>query len=231
MQNGDFVKVNYIGRIKETNEIFDLTDEAIAKKEKIHDAKANYGPVTLILGEKMILPAVEEEIKKMAPGETKTFELTPENAFGLRDPRLIKVFGESEFRKNDMSPMPGLNVNVNGLRGKVLSLSGGRVRVDFNHPLSGKTLVYEMTFIETVGKTDDKIKSILQYYTGAKPDSFAVSVNGADVVIKLPARNAIHSEMKDKAANEIIKWAKADRVTFEEVFEKKQPRLNTSGDQ
>ncbi len=221
MQNGDFVKVSYIGRIKENNEIFDLTDEAVAKKENIHDAKANYGPVTLILGEKMILPAVEEEVKKMAPGETKTFELTPEKAFGPRDTRLIKVFSESEFRKNDMNPAPGLNVNVNGLRGKVLSLSGGRARVDFNHPLSGKTLVYEMTFVGTIDKTDDKIKSIMQYYAGIKPGSIGVSVNGADVVIKLPTRNTVHAEMKDKAANEIMKWAKADRVTFEEVFEKK----------
>ncbi len=221
MQNGDFVKISYIGRVKETNEIFDLTDEAVAKKEKIHDAKANYGPITLILGEKMILPAAEDEMRKMAAGETKTFELAPEKAFGPRDPRLIKVFNESEFRKNDMAPVPGLNVNVNGLRGKVLSSSAGRVRVDFNHPLSGKTLVYEMTFVGAVDKNEDKIKSIMQYYAGVKPESVGVSLDGAGVVVKLPARNAVHAEMKDKAATEIMKWVKADSVKFEEVFEKK----------
>jgi FKBP-type peptidyl-prolyl cis-trans isomerase 2 len=47
-----------------------------------------------------------------------------------------------------MTPYPGMIVSVNRLRGKVLSVSGGRVRVDFNHPLAGKTLRFDVEVVE-----------------------------------------------------------------------------------
>ncbi len=220
MQNGDFIKINYVGRIKETNEIFDLTDEAISKKEKIELQNVIYGPVTVIIGEKMILPALEDEIKAMKAGETKKIELDAVNAFGPRDPRLIKVFSESEFMKNDMNPSPGLTVNVNGLRGKVLSSSGGRVQVDFNHPLAGKNLSYDMTCIGAVENENEKIKALMQYFAGAKPDQTQASIKDAQAVVILSPKNGIPSEIRERAAKEIIKWIKVDSVKFEEVYYK-----------
>ncbi|MBI3413265.1 MAG: peptidylprolyl isomerase [Candidatus Aenigmarchaeota archaeon] len=219
MRNGDFVKINYVGRVKETNEIFDLTDEQVAKKEKINLQNAVYGPVTVIIGEKMILPALEDEIKSMRAGESKKIELDAAKAFGPRDSRLIKIFSEAEFAKNNMNPVPGLTVNLNGLRGRVLSSSGGRVQVDFNHPLAGKNLVYDMACLGTVDGAEDRTKSLIQYYTGIK-DGVQVSVNGAQAVITFPQKNNVPSEMKERAAAEIIKWVKVDSVKFEEVYSK-----------
>lgn len=220
MKDGDFIKINYVGRIKDTGEIFDLTDESVAKKEKINLQNVVYGPVTVIAGEKMILPALEDEIKKMAPNETKKIELDAGKAFGPRDSRLIKVFSESEFVRNDMNPVPGLTVNVNGLRGKVLSSSGGRVQVDFNHPLAGKNLVYDMTCVGVVDDNENKAKSLLQYYAGVKSSDAGVSIKDSQVVVSLPPRNAVPAEAKEKAAKEIIRWIKADSVKFEEVYKK-----------
>ncbi|MFH0890265.1 MAG: peptidylprolyl isomerase [Candidatus Aenigmatarchaeota archaeon] len=222
MKNGDFVKISYVGRIKETNEIFDLTDEEVAKKEKIYNPKAMYGPVTIIIGEKMILPALEDEIKNLKPGEKKTFDVEFEKAFGARDARLIKVFNEAEFRKNDMNPIPGLTVNINGLHGKVLSNSGGRARVDFNHPLAGKALNYDLSVNEIVEKDDDKAKSILQYYAGVAPGTATVSIAGAQVTVALPPKNQVPPEAKEKAASEIMKWlTNATSVKYEEIYKKK----------
>ncbi len=222
MKNGDFVKIGYVGRIKETNEIFDLTDESIAKKEKVYNPKAMYGPVTVIIGEKMILPALEDEIKTLKPGENKTFDVGFEKAFGARDTRLIKVFNEAEFRKNDMNPIPGLTVNINGLHGKVLANSGGRVKVDFNHPLAGKALNYELSVNEIVEKDEEKAKSLLQYYAGVAPDVAAVSISGDQAVVVLPPKNQVPPEAKDKASSEIMKWLKnISSVKYEEVYKKK----------
>ncbi|MBI4176993.1 MAG: peptidylprolyl isomerase [Candidatus Aenigmarchaeota archaeon] len=220
MKDGDFIKINYVGRVKETGEIFDLTDESAAKKEKINLQNVIYGPVTVILGEKMILPALEDEIKKMSSGETKKIELDAAKAFGPRDSRLIKVFGESEFVKNDMNPVPGLTVNVNGLRGRVLSSSGGRVQVDFNHPLAGKNLAYDMTCIGIVEDDEGKAKSLLQYYAGVKPGDAGVSIKDSQIVVSLPARNPVPPEAREKAAKEIIKWVKVDSVKYEEIYKK-----------
>ncbi|MBI4167630.1 MAG: FKBP-type peptidyl-prolyl cis-trans isomerase [Candidatus Aenigmarchaeota archaeon] len=220
MRNGDFIKINYVGRIKETNEVFDLTDESVAKKEKIELQNIIYGPVTVIAGEKMILPALEEEIVAMKAGETKKIDLDSAKAFGPRDSRLIKVFSEAEFIKNDMNPAPGLTVNVNGLRGKVLSSSGGRVQVDFNHPLAGKNLVYDMTCLGVVENDDDKVKSLMQYYTGIKGDELTVSIKDSQVTVVMPPKNTVPSEAKERVVKEITKWVKSDSVKFEETYKK-----------
>ena len=188
--------------------------------QKIDLQNIIYGPVTVIVGEKMILPALEDEIKSMKAGETKKIELDSANAFGPRDARLVRVFSETEFRKNDMNPMPGLTVNVNGLRGKVLSSSGGRVQVDFNHPLAGKNLAYEMACIGIVDNENEKVRALLQYYAGVKPDQVQVSIKDAQVVVSLLPKNSVHSEIKEKAAKEVMKWVKSDSVKFEEVYKK-----------
>ncbi len=219
MENGQFVKINYVGRVKGTDEIFDLTDEAIAKENKIHDNKARYGPVTVIIGEQMILPGLEEEIKKMKPGEKKTIELPPGKAFGERDSRLLKTFSEAQFKHQEMNPIPGLIVELNGIRGRVMSVSAGRVSVDFNHPLSGKTITYEIELVGIVEKDSEKAKSIVQIFSNADAE---VEIKAGDVTIKLPELSNVHPDAKKKISEDVFKWLKADAVKFEETYRKPQ---------
>ena len=80
--------------------------------------------------------------------ETKNIVLEPAHAFGERNPQLIRVLPLSEFTKNKVSPIPGTIVNANDMLGKVQSVSGGRVRVDFNPDLAGKKVEYEIKVVE-----------------------------------------------------------------------------------
>ncbi|MFH1105743.1 MAG: peptidylprolyl isomerase [Candidatus Aenigmatarchaeota archaeon] len=226
MENGQFVKINYVGRVKGTDEIFDLTDEAIAKENKLHDPKTRYGPVTVIIGEQMILPGLEEEIKKMKAGEKKTIELPPGKAFGERDSKLLKTFGEAQFKRQEMNPIPGLMVELNGIRGRVMSVSAGRVSVDFNHPLSGKTITYEIEVIGIVEKDVEKAKSIVQIFSNADAE---VEINAGAVEIKLPVMNNVHPEAKKKISEDVFKWLKADAVKFEETYRKPQAKADAAG--
>ena len=50
IKKGDFVKLEYTGRTKTDNHLFDTTDEKIAKKEKHHNSKVKYGPITACVG-------------------------------------------------------------------------------------------------------------------------------------------------------------------------------------
>jgi len=221
MENGQFVKINYVGRVKGTDEIFDLTDEAIAKENKLYDSKARYGPVTVIIGEQMILPGLEEEIKKMKAGERKTIELPPDKAFGERDSRLLKTFGEAQFKRQEMNPIPGLMVELNGIRGRVMSVSAGRVSVDFNHPLSGKPITYEIEVIGIVEKDVEKAKSIVQIFSNVDAE---VEINAGAVEIKLPEMSNVRPDAKRKISENVFKWLKADAVKFEETYKKSQER-------
>lgn len=219
MENGQFVKIDYVGRVKETNEIFDLTNENAAKENKLHDPKMRYGPVTVIIGERMILPGLEEEIKKMEMGEKKTIELSPDKAFGERDSRLLKTFGESQFKRQEMNPVPGLMVELNGIRGRVMSVSAGRVSVDFNHPLSGKTLIYEIDIKEIVSQDVEKAESLVQIYSNIDAEA---EIDANTLTIKLPELSDIRAEAKKKITESVFKWLKADAVKFEETYKKPQ---------
>src|SRR3989344_5391232 len=57
---------------------------------------------------------------------------------------LLKMIPIKVFFQHKINPVQGAMLNFDGKMGKVLSVSGGRVLVDFNHPLAGKDVIYEV---------------------------------------------------------------------------------------
>ena len=164
MNDGDFVKIDFVGRVKDTNEIFDLTMEDVAKKEGIHNPKKEYGPVLIIVGKEMVIPGVDEQLKNMKVGDEKEFEVPKEKAFGNRDFTKIKIVSYSKFAKEKIEPVPGLFVDIDGREAKIQAVSGGRVRVDFNHPLAGKALTYQVKIVEEIKDAKEKASELVKKY-------------------------------------------------------------------
>jgi len=164
MKEGDFVEIEYKGRIALTNEIFDLTSAEQAKKEGIFNEKIKYGPVFVIIGANMTIKGVEKQLETMKINDEKEFTVKPEQAFGNRIPKLIKIVSLSKFIEQKINPVPGIFVNIEGMQAKVQSVSGGRVRVDFNHPLAGKELKYNVKIVKQYTTTDEKLKVLLNHY-------------------------------------------------------------------
>ncbi len=127
----------------------------------------------------------------------------------------------AEFRKHGQKPVPGMIVNADNTRGRVLSVSSGRVKIDFNHPLSGKVLVYELEIKEKIEKTEDKIKALAQYFTGLPSDKCKVEIKDKEVEIVVPPM--INSLLKKKIAENVMKFLDMEKVKFAEVYEK--PKL------
>lgn len=165
MQNGDFIKIDFVGRISDTNEIFDLTDADLARKERIYNEKIEYKPVLVILGAGMVIPGVEKQLEGMNVGDEKEFEIEPSEAFGLRNPKRIRIISFTNFMKASINPSPGSFVNIDGMQAKIQSVSGGRVRVDFNHPLAGRRVHYRLKIASQITDDLEKAKSILEYYS------------------------------------------------------------------
>jgi len=199
MQDNDFVRIAYSGRIKETNQMFD---------------KSENSPV--VIGAGYALKGLEEAIKEMNVNEKKIIEIPPEKGFGIRNPNLIKLITISEFRKHDTKPFPGMFVDADNLRGRILSVSSGRVRVDFNHPLAGKTLIYDLEIKEKIDKPEDKIKAVIEIYT--KIDNVKVVINNKEAEIIVPP--LINPVYKKKIADDIMKFLDIEKVKFSEIFEK-----------
>ena len=165
MKKGDFVEIDFVGRIAATGEVFDLTEEETAKKEGIYNPKHRYKPSLVIIGSGMAVPGVERNLEQMQSGQDSEFELAPEDAFGGRDMHLIRIVSMSKFIKEKISPVPGMFVDIDGMQTKILSVAGGRVRVDFNHPLAGKALKYKVRIARHITDTLEKAKALLSYYT------------------------------------------------------------------
>lgn len=218
MKKGDFVKIDYVGKIKDTGEIFDLTNEEVAKKEKVFDPKVRYGKVPLIVGERFVISGLDDELLNMEVGEKKKIVIKPENAFGQRDPKMIKVIPKSVFRKQKVDPVPGLIVDISGYKGRIQSSDSGRVRVDFNNPLAGKDLEYEVEIIEKIEKPDEQVKSIFEFMGVT---DLQVKFSGQDVEIE--TKFSIPPHIKERITQLIkehvsVEGKKVERVKFSEVF-------------
>jgi len=222
MQKGDFVYISYVGRIKESGEIFDTTSEEIARKEGVYNPEIKYGDIPIIIGAGFVIPGLEEELEKMNVGEKKVVEIEPKKAFGERRDDLIRLIPEIEFKKQNIDVKVGDFVNVNGITGRVLSVNAGRVRVDFNHPLAGKALVYEVEIKKLVTETKEKIYAILKYFSNLDESIANVKIENGEAEIEIKGLQ-IANRVKENIIKTIFQWIREiNKIKFSEVYEKNE---------
>jgi peptidylprolyl isomerase len=205
MQKGDFLKIDYVGRIASTGEIFDLTDEAEARKGGIHNPRHSYGPLLVILGSGMTVPGVEKQLLQMKVGEEREFDVSQEEAFGRRNPGLIKIISYHRFVGQKINPVPGIFVNIDGRHARIQSVSGGRVRVDFNSPLAGKDLRYRVRIVKQLTNNQEKAQAMLDHYGLKATALFREGSLTVKTGSKLP------DQVKGLLNREITKWIKEIR--------------------
>jgi FKBP-type peptidyl-prolyl cis-trans isomerase 2 len=162
MQKGDLISIAFTGKDASTGKVFDTTDKDIAQKEGLATQNKNWGPIPIIVGSGEILPGLEESLTSLKVGESKKIVLEPSKAFGERNPQLVRVLPLSEFTKNKISPVPGTIVNANDMMGKVQSVSGGRVRVDFNPDLAGKKVEYDLKVVHHYTEGKDQLDALVK---------------------------------------------------------------------
>ncbi len=160
IEEGDFVEIEYEGRLLDDGELFDTTDPKLAKEEGIWQEQGQYGPLKIVVGEEHILPGLEDALEGREPGEFEV-ELEAEEAFGKKDSDLLSIVPEKEFKKRGIQPFVGMEANIDNQRGTVRSVSGGRVVVDFNHPLAGKDVKYEVEINRIIEDEEEQVETIL----------------------------------------------------------------------
>jgi len=162
MQKGDLISIAFTGKDVSSGKVFDTTEGDVAKKEGLETKGKTFGPIPILVGQGEILPGLEESLLSMKVGETKKIVLEPSKAFGERNPQLVRVLPLSEFTKNKISPVPGTIVNANDMLGKVQSVSGGRVRVDFNPELAGKNVEYELKVVKHYTESKEQLDALVK---------------------------------------------------------------------
>ncbi len=207
IKQGDSVKIDYTGT--DSGRVFDTTNEDVAKKENIFTEKGNYESVTIIIGAKHVLNGLEKAIIGKKKGDKFEVEIDPEDGFGKREGDKIKLVPMTPFKKDKVKPYTGMVVNIDGAIGTVKSVSGGRVIVDFNHPLSGKKLKYKVTVLDIVTGKDNQLKGLFKYHTGKEAD-----IDDNNIIFK----GDLHSVIKSRIFEDAKKWLKINEVKFVEIW-------------
>ncbi len=221
IKKNDFVEVEYTGTIKETGEIFDTTSKEIAQKNDIFSDKMKYGPVVVCIGEAQLVKGLDEEMIGKKTDEEYTIELPVEKAFGKKDGKLLKIIKTSVFTRQNIQPVPGLQINIDGVVGTIRSVSGGRTIVDFNHPLASKEIIYKVKVKKIVTDIKEKLKSYFNLQLGIKePD---LRIEGSKVFVKVfnPVPDEVKKELVKKI-NELIPEIKEMEFLLEKKKDTKQ---------
>ncbi len=165
------VKVHFTGKEALEGKVFDTTHEEEAKKAGIHDVRRKYEPLTIITGEKELLEKVEDVLAQMKEGEEKIVSLIASEAFGERKADLVRVVPLKNFYDQKINPFPGLVVRVADAIGKVQSVTSGRVRIDFNHPLAGRDVEYHVELVKELKDNKEIAEAIFEKYYSRIPGS------------------------------------------------------------
>ncbi|MGC8497242.1 MAG: FKBP-type peptidyl-prolyl cis-trans isomerase [Thermoplasmata archaeon] len=186
MNNGDIVKFDYELWIVENDKktLFETTLEETAKANGIYDPNVKYKPMVTIIGKKMLIQAFEDSIINAEVGKEVELTIEPEKAYGVRNNKFVKVHSFRDFQKENVEPEVGKFVTLNKKTGKVLRVTPGRVVVDYNNPLAGKTLFYKYTVREIVTDLKGQISSIIEIRYGMDVDKFEITIND-DIQINL----------------------------------------------
>lgn len=138
-QQNDLVTITFTGKL-DNGEIFIEVD----KQE----------PLQTKIGDSNLPPSVESALTQMSVGETRKIRLSPEEGFGPRQKELLQTI-DSQQMIDTLQPKRGmvlsLKIDKDGVEQKVpatvISVEGSEVTVDYNHPLAGHHLTYELTLI------------------------------------------------------------------------------------
>lgn len=181
----DFVEVTYTGKL-EDGKIFDTNDESIAKANKIHSPKQKYGPIKICVGEHQILEGIDKELIGKEIGKDYTLNISSEFGFGKRDIKKVQLVPLSTFKEHKVKPFKGLQVDFDGQIGVVQRVSGGRVMVNFNHPLAGKDLIYNITVLQKIINPKEKVESYISHIMPIKAEHMEIKIEDKTLKLALP---------------------------------------------
>ena len=193
----DFIEIEYTGKLKDENIVFDTTDEKIAKENNLHGHN-NYGPVIICVGEEQILKGIDKNLEGKDIGKEYGIEIKPEDAFGSKNAKLIQLIPTNKFKQQNIQPMPGMQVNIDGLLGTIKTVIGGRTLVEFNHPLAGKELYYKIKINKKITNDNEKLSGYLKLSLATKDVKTEISNNNAKIILKTEMPKAAHETLSKK---------------------------------
>jgi len=207
----------------EQKTLHETTHADVAKDAGKFDEKKAYGAIPVVIGHERLPEGLDEALLGATVGETKEVVIPPAKGAGERDPKLVRLLPIREFHKKDIDPSPGLEVHIDGRRGTIMAVTAGRVRVDFNNPLAGRTLRYKVTVANRAETEEDRVRAVLDMDYGL-PEKFRIFVKeGAEADVFVPDVCKTDERWfvsKFRIVADLREFAGMQKVRFVEEYEK-----------
>lgn len=126
-----------------------LADGSAAESTRVHNK-----PAKSQMGDGSLSPAFEAQLMGLTAGDSKTFTLAPQDAFGMPNPDNIYYVDRSRFSLEAPAQV-GMIIGFampdgSELPGLVREVVGDSVTIDFNHPLAGQTLTFNVEIVQVI---------------------------------------------------------------------------------
>jgi peptidylprolyl isomerase len=228
IKGGDFLLVNYTLKVKETGETVATTLENVAREAKIYHGEERYEPYFVIVGEGWVPKGLDEAFSGLEIAKAGTVELPPEKGYGVRDPKKVRLVPLRKFRSEGITPVPGLQVNIDGKTAQIRAVGAGRVQVDYNHPFAGKTLIYDLTVEKVIETEEDKVRNLLhKRLPTVEQQEFNIKIDSAKLEVEVPEEafflEGLQIAKRTMTADIEKFFPKIETVTFVETFKKPAP--------
>jgi FKBP-type peptidyl-prolyl cis-trans isomerase 2 len=176
-------------------DLVDTTRLEVAQEAKVSVTEGqHWGPRPHLIGGEYFPAAIETALTGAKVGEEFEREFPPAEAFGERDPNLIELFSMHEIsrlpemRKEDAHLDVGTILTIEGRRGRVVTLTAARVRVDFNPPYAGRKVRGKFKITERITDPAEQVRGILELQYG-RGSEFHIETHEKSITLRVPDRS------------------------------------------
>ena len=143
-----------------------LAYELTLDSGEVVDSSTAENPLTFVFGVGQIIPGLERELEGLKEGDKKKVKVAPEDGYGRRDDGLIQKIPRASF-PSEVPLEKGLVMTADTPHGStnftIVSFTDDEVEVDFNHPLAGKSLNFDITVVTVRELTEEESQVIDAY--------------------------------------------------------------------
>ena len=225
MEDGTIVHIDYSLYNADNDKLLETTLEEVAKENDLHQDGREYSPLVAVVGAGRMIEGFEESISEAKPGKDIEVVISADKAYGERDSGKVETMSQNKLLRHVQDPNTlgiGAPVEIEGKTGILVLVGSGRAKIDFNHPLAGRSLKYNYKIVKVLKERDEKILALLESNTGHS--GFEVGFDGDDAMITLPESmmwdpNA--STLKYSVVSTLRENANLEKITFMEVHEQR----------
>ena len=227
LEKGSLILVDYTATVKDTGEVIDTTREEDAKKHNIYEHDRLYEPRLVAVGEGWVLKGFDEALINANVNEDLTVDVPPEKAFGSRDPNKVRLIPLRKLGDKADEAKVGDVIEMDNRVGIIRSISSGRVQIDFNHRLAGKTITYSFKVVKVLDDDRERVVALIRRRMPVKQDKLNVVINNDGILdVFIPEEYYMQEGLqivKRGIANDIFKYVKSIKsIRFIEVYERKE---------